>query len=1153
MPTVRVLLVQTTQVPLRQSALVQVKVEGPEVKNQPVLMERNLELEEETGLQLEDVLLQPDEDSLAVMVISNPSAIVREVDRDSCLGEGSVIPPVSDIDTDPVSEDVTTEDAVRRINVEDDECRKRKLCDLITLPSVLKPEERTSLLDFLTEHHLAFCLDEYDRGETDLVQLTIDTGDAPPRRQPPQRMPFAVRQEVATQLKKMQQCGVVQPSSSPWASPVVMVRKKDGTHRFCVDYRDLNTITKADTYPLPRIDDLLDQLGKSHYFTTLDLASGYWQIRVHPESQEKTAFVTPQGLFEFHVMPFGLTNAPAVFQRLMQRVLMGLNPPGGKDFVTVYIDDVLVFSQSLQDHLEHLRQVIRCLQEAGLKLKPTKCQFVCREVEYLGHLITPQGLKPNPRLVVAVKEFPVPQNLKQLRQFLGLASYYRRFVADFSKLAQPLHRLTRKDASFEWDSVCQNAFELLKQKLIEAPVLAYPSFDKDFTLETDASALGLGAILSQVQADGRLHPVAYASRALSPQEANYSITELETLAVVWAITYFHTYLYGHSVTVYTDHTAVKAVLETPNPSAKHARWWTRVYGEGVKNVKIVYRSGKTNLPADALSRSPQGAAPDRGPGQDEIQVSSVTSDVTSLLQAEPADSEQQPTNNAYAQEQRQDETLREIILFLEHDQLPVDENRARKIALQSSQFVIVDDVLYFSDTKKDNRRRVVVPKHLRNKILEENHRSHLGAHFSGQKLFSALSRHWRWEGMFADAIHFTRNCPECAVVSGGSKPIKPPLHPIPVQKPFQVIGVDIMELPVTHSGNRYVFVFQDYLTKWPMVYPIPDQKSERIAKIIVNEIIPFFGVPECLLSDRGANLLSHLMLDLCTLLGITKLNTTAYHPQCNGMVERFNRTLKSLLRKHAARFGPQWDEYLSGVLWAYCNVPHESTGEKPSFLLFGVDCRTPTEAALLPSSPLEPTTVETYREQVILNLSTARELAVKTLQKHQQKSKARYDQKAVNRQYRVGDWVLVKFPREESGKNRKLSRPWHGPYRVVDCKEPDLTVTKVYRPQDNQIQIHQERVTPWPSDIASGYYWYGRQNHSPGRPPKWIEGLGDTTVTEEADEGEENDTPLCETDPEDPKVSDAPTERNPSKRYGLRKKVTPPKRLYGVDTRVQRP
>ena len=537
-----------------------------------------------------------------------------------------------------------------------------------------------------------------------------------------------------------------------------------------------------------------------------------------------------------------------------------------------------------------------------------------QEVEYLGHLITPEGLRPNPRLVAAVKEFPVPQNLKQLRQFLGLASYYRRFVAGFSKVAQPLHRLTRKDAPFEWDPRCPDAFDLLKRKLTEAPVLAYPSFDKDFTLETDASILGIGAILSQAQDDGQLHPVAYASRSLSPQEANYSITELETLAVVWAVTYFHTYLYGHSVTVYMDHTAVKAVLETSNPSGKHARWWTRVYGAGVKDVKIVYRSGRTNVPADALSRSPQGPAPVEGPGQDEIQVSCVTSEATSLLQAEPVNTGQELRDKAFPQEQRRDEALREVIAFLERNELPIDGNRARNIALQSSQFVIVDDVLYFVDNKKDGRRRVVIPKQLRSQILEETHRSHLGAHFSGPKLFNALSRHWWWEGMFADIVHFTRNCPECAVVSGGSKPVKPPLHPIPVQKPFQVVGVDIMELPVTNSGNRYVLVFQDYLTKWSMVYPIPDQKSQRIAKILVNEIIPFFGVPESLLSDRGTNLLSNLMLGLCDLFGVKKLNTTAYHPQCNGMVERFNRTLKSLLRKHAARFGPQWDQYLSGVL-----------------------------------------------------------------------------------------------------------------------------------------------------------------------------------------------------------------------------------------------
>ena len=294
-------------------------------------------------------------------------------------------------------------------------------------------------------------------------------------------MPFTVRQEVARQLKMMQETGVIQPSNSPWASPVVLVRKKDGTHRLCVDYRELNSVTRADTFPLPRIDDLLDQLGKSTYFSTLNLATGYWQIRVHPNSQEKTAFVTPQGLYEFRVMPFGLTNAPGVFQRLMQCVLMGLNPEEGPDFVAVYIDDIVIFSRTLEDHIDHLRLVFERLVETGLKLKPTKCQFVRKEVEYLGHVITPQGLKTNPRLVAAVQEFPVPQSLQEVRRFLGLSSYYRRFIPRFAKVAQPLHQLTRKGAEFVWSDECHSAFETLKQKLTSAPVLAYPAFDKPQT------------------------------------------------------------------------------------------------------------------------------------------------------------------------------------------------------------------------------------------------------------------------------------------------------------------------------------------------------------------------------------------------------------------------------------------------------------------------------------------------------------------------------------------------------------------------------------------------------------------------------------------------------------------------------------------------
>ena len=514
MPSIRVSLVQSLKLPPSQSAIVPVKLENaPWQFDEALMVEGEVSTAVDSGVLMDDAVISVSEDGIAQLVITNLSGITQKIPEGTFLGTAQLIDVVApSSELIDVKEDMST---VKKITSQE-EWRREKLLQMVQLDGA--PQSEVSRLrDFIADNHDVFSLEEGERGETDLVTMSIDTGDAHPQKQAPRRMPFVLRQEVAKQLKDMQRNGVIQPSCSPWSSPVVMVRMKDGSHRFCVDYRGLNAVTRADTFPLPRIDDLLDQLGGARYFSTLDLASGFWQIRVEPESREKTAFVTSQGLYEFLVMP----NAPAVFQRLMQKVLARLNPEDGREFVTAYLDDILVFSSTLEEHLCHLRKVVNRLKSVNLKLKPVKCQFVRGEVEYLGHVITPLGLKPNARLTEAVQNFPRPRDCHGVRRFLGMASYYRRFVAGFAKIAQPLHRLTAKDVPFNWTAECESAFVMLKDKLVTPPVLAYPSFEKDFTLETDASVLGLGAVLSQRQEDGRLHPVAYASRALNPSEKNY--------------------------------------------------------------------------------------------------------------------------------------------------------------------------------------------------------------------------------------------------------------------------------------------------------------------------------------------------------------------------------------------------------------------------------------------------------------------------------------------------------------------------------------------------------------------------------------------------------------------------------------------------------
>ena len=485
-PVVR--LIQAARLPSRHVKLVCARVLDSQARGARVF-ESEKEALKEKGLVIEDAVVEPDENRYVTLAIHNCSLHTVRLEGDHILGRlqaATVLPTPSFAENQPDERDCTVRavqttplpgEPDQNVNCEADVDRMTQLLKKLNWDSpVLTVEQKHQLKELLLQNGDLFALDPSELGVTIVVQHTINTGDSTPIRRQARQIPFALRSKVDNMTEEMLEQGIIQPSQSPWASPIVLVAKKDGTTRFCVDYRRLNAVTKLDVFPLPRVDDSLDLLAKSKYFSALDLASGYWQVSMSPESIEKTAFATHSGLYEFAVMPFGLCNAPATFQRLMETVLAGL----ARDACMVYLDDILVLGATLEEHLQNLSEVFDRLRKAGLRLKPTKCHLAQKEIAYLGFIVTDKGVAADLQKIKAVRSYPTPTDLKHLRSFLGLASYYRRFIANFAKVANPLHALTRKNTPFLWDSTCQQAFENLKQCLIAAPVLAFPNLIAPF-------------------------------------------------------------------------------------------------------------------------------------------------------------------------------------------------------------------------------------------------------------------------------------------------------------------------------------------------------------------------------------------------------------------------------------------------------------------------------------------------------------------------------------------------------------------------------------------------------------------------------------------------------------------------------------------------
>ncbi|CAF1112013.1 unnamed protein product, partial [Brachionus calyciflorus] len=668
----------------------------------------------------------------------------------------------------------------------------------------------------------------------------------------------------------------------------------------------LNEATAKDCYPLPRIDDTVDALGGSRYFTTLDLASGYWQIPLNEESKSKTAFCANSKLYEFNVMPFGLCNAPPTFQRLMDDLLKNLT----WKHCLVYLDDVIVFANDFKTHMERLDEVLGRFAAANLKLRPSKCKFVMDEVGYLGFKITKYGLSPDPAKTAAINNLSAPANKDDVKRFLGMMGYYRRFIPNFSKTAACLFELTKAKSKFEWNEQREEAFKSLKKQLVQAPILIYPNFKELFELFCDASGGAIGAVLVQ-RLKQLVHPVAYASRQLSKQEKDYSTSERELLAIVWAVKHFYAYIFGKHFKIYTDHKPLSTLVKAKEPTGRLYRLLLKLQEF---DFEILYYPGSLNFTADQLSRPP------------------VHQDLGQTLEVKTLEFK---ANIDWEREQDSDKEIAIVKANLktssgdDWESLKFFQfwNRIR------ADLVIKLGILY----KKDQEQLLtVVPNRLIKLVCKLYHDSISAGHLGFEKTLRAVSVRFIWPNMRADVYDYCASCDTCQKFKVKNISNKVPLVSINIDKAWDLVGIDVAgPLKKTKLGNNYFILAVNYFSKFCIGEAKSNYTGETSKEFLRDEIVNRYGTPAAIITDQGRNFESKTLKEYCDQNKIKKLRTTAYHPQCNGLTERTIRTIKQMLSMYVNGTHNNWDEILQPVIFAYNNSKHSSTNYAPNEIVFG--------------------------------------------------------------------------------------------------------------------------------------------------------------------------------------------------------------------------
>ena len=861
----------------------------------------------------------------------------------------------------------------------------------------------------------------------------------------------------------------VRPSKSAFGAPVIFVRKKDGSLRMCIDYRKLNRKTKKDRYPMPRADELLDQLKGARVFTKLDLRSGYHQIRVAEEDIHKTAFRTKFGHYEFTVMPFGLTNAPATFQRMMNNVLRDFID----QFVVVYMDDILIFSRNEEEHKEHLRKVLERLREEKLYAKRSKCDFGATTVDYLGHTIGPDGVHMDQAKVDAVEQWPKPKGVPELRSFLGLTGYYRKFIDHYATRTLPMSNLLKKEVEWTWGKEQEESFRDLKEAMTSTPVLIIPDAELPYEVYTDSSAFGIGAVLLQDQGKG-LQPCAYISHKLTDAECKYAVHEQELLGIIHALKTWRPYLEGASFKVNSDHRSLMQLATQPSLSRRQARWveFLQAY-----DCKVDYVPGERNQ-ADALSRRPDLKAPTEssdsaqllavhettcahcarlgvkpgvrsarpashagGPGTACAQCPKLRSSGAkpSVRSARPASHSGGPgTACAHGPKLRSsgEKTLVDMmnISVLDEDSSFLELVRQ---ASEADAYPSRDRMLTNQDGLYYLGKRLYVPPSLRKHIVEELHASAYGGHFGAERTIDAISRRFFWPHIKRVAKRIVRECPECQRSKPRSSKQFGTLQSIPVpERPWQQITLDLVtDLPTTASGFDAILVFVDRLTK--MVHIVPTHKklgAEGSAHIFKEHVFKYHGLPEVIIGDRDRRWSGSFWSSVFRSLGTKIRLSTAYHPQTDGQTERANRVVEEMLRSYIHPLSDDWDKHLTTVEFAYNNSTQRSTGRSPFYVAYGFHPRTPAD--LYNPQAAEDTPAA---QDFVKSMLEGHAAAKAALEVANRRYAEQYDKKKTRTPFSKGEWVLLdaKHYRFQGGEKHKLNQPWLGPYKIMEMLGPN--------------------------------------------------------------------------------------------------------------------